>query len=220
MENTFFYLRISTEEKNDKQSFTRQDKSLKAYAEKNNLSYTSKKVFKDSISGKTFNREEWKDLESILKKGDTIIFKEISRFTREAENGYSKYMELMELGINLVFLDNSTVSTDYIKQLTDTANTQSLVTKTALEGIIKLLLIVELDRVEKEREILVKRIKDGMEASSKEAGRKKGSILKLNEELKSDIQLYLTSRDITKIEIAKKHKITRVTLDKYIKLIK
>ena len=30
---------------------------------------------------------------------DTIVFKEISRFTREAENGYKKYLELMQKGI-------------------------------------------------------------------------------------------------------------------------
>lgn len=77
-----------------------------------------------------------------------IVFKEISRFTRQAEEGYKKYMDLMKRGINLVFLDNPTVSTNYIKNLTNIASTQNLVTKTALNSTIKLLLIVELDRVE------------------------------------------------------------------------
>ena len=48
----------------------------------------------------------------------------------------------MDKGINLVSLDNLTVSTDYIKNLTSIANSQNLVTKTALESTIKLLLIV------------------------------------------------------------------------------
>ena len=96
-------------------------------------------------------------------------------------------MELMNKGINLVFLDNPTVSTDYIKQLTNIANSQQLVTKTALEGTIKLLLIVELDRVQQEREIIVKRIKQGIQASNKKSGRVTGNVDKLTQELKEDI---------------------------------
>ena len=80
-------------------------------------------------------------------------------------------MELMNKGINLIFIDNPTISTDYIRNLTKIAEGQNLVKKTALEGTIKLLLIVELDRVEQEREIIVKRIKQGMEVSSKKPGR-------------------------------------------------
>ena len=159
MGNYYSYMRISTKENNDKQSFNRQEKSLKTYAKDNNIEYLLS--FKDDTTGGTFNRPSWSKLEKILQKGDTIIFKEISRFTRQAEEGYKKYMELMEKGINLVFLDNPTVSTDYIKNLTSIANTQNLVTKTALDSIIKLLLIVELDRVQQEREIIVKRIKQG-----------------------------------------------------------
>ena len=97
MNNTYFYMRISTKEASDKQSFQRQNKALEKYAEINNLKYNSRTVFKDDISGATFDRDDWKALEGILKEGDTIIFKEISRFTRQAEEGYEKYMELMEL---------------------------------------------------------------------------------------------------------------------------
>ena len=145
----YFYLRISTKESSDKQSFQRQYKALEKYANDNDLPFNNRTIYKDDTSGATFERDDWKELEKILQRGDTIIFKEISRFTREAEQGYEKYKELMNNGINLVFLDNPTVSTDYIKQLTDIANSQELVTRTALEGTIKLLLIVELDRVQK-----------------------------------------------------------------------
>ena len=142
---TYFYLRISTKRLfSDRQSFARQEKSLKAYAESNDIKYTVRNVFKDDISGSTFDRAEWLELESNLNEGDTVVFKEISRFTRQAEAGYEKYMQLMNKGINLVFLDNPTVSTDYISQLTSIANSQQLVTKTALESTIKLLLIVRI----------------------------------------------------------------------------
>ena len=212
MNSTYFYMRISTKEASDKQSFQRQNKALEKYAEINNLKYNSRTVFKDDISGATFDRDDWKALESILKEGDTIIFKEISRFTRQAEEGYEKYMELMDNGINLIFLDNPTVSTDYIKQLTNIADSQQLVTKTALEGTIKLLLIVELDRVQQEREIFIKRIKQGIEASSKKSGRKFGQLDKMSKELKDDIKLFLIDRSIKQVDLMKKHNISRNTL--------
>ena len=216
---TYYYMRISTKEASDKQSYTRQDKALKRYAEENKLTYNERYVYKDDTTGSTFNRVQWKELESNLKEGDTIVFKEISRFTREAEEGYKKYMKLMNKGINLVFLDNPTVSTDYIKQLSKIAETQSLVTRTALEGTIKLLLIVELDRVQQEREIIVKRIKQGIEARDKKSGRALGRIDKLSEELKKDIIELYNNKLITKVDLAKKHSISRNTLDKYIKIV-
>ncbi|MFR2880551.1 MAG: hypothetical protein ACLTC8_06100 [Lachnospiraceae bacterium] len=50
----------------------------------------------------------------MLQAGDTVVFKDLYRFTREAGNGYKKYMEWLDRGINMVFLDNPTVSSDYI----------------------------------------------------------------------------------------------------------
>lgn len=220
MANTYFYMRISTKENSDKQSFKRQSKALEKYASDNNLKYNARTVFKDDISGSTFDRADWKELEECLQSRDTIVFKEISRFTRQAEEGYSKYMELMNKGINLIFLDNPTVSSDYIKQLTNIANSQQLVTKTALEGTIKLLLIVELDRVQQEREILVKRIKQGLEASDKKSGRKVGKLDKMSDELKADIKLFMNDRSIKQIDLMNKYKISRNTLKKYIDIVK
>lgn len=218
MGNYFNYMRISTKESSDKQSFNRQEKSLKAYAENNKIEYTLS--FKDDCTGSTFNRPEWLKLERLLQEGDTIIFKEISRFTREAEAGYKKYMELMKKGVNLVFIDNMTVGTDYIKNLTRVANEQDLVAKTALESTIKLLLIVELDRVQKEREIIVKRIMQGIQASDKKSGRKFNSLDKMTDELKADIQEFINNRSIKQVDLMNKHKISRNTLKKYVEIVK
>lgn len=212
---TYFYQRISTKEDSDKQSFKRQDKSLERYAKEKKLSYNERYIYKDDMSGSTFNRPQWLELEGNLKKGDTIVFKEISRFTRQAEEGYRKYMELMNNDINLVFIDNPTVSTNYIKQLMNIADQQQLVAKTALEGTIKLLLIVELDRVQQEREIIARRIKQGINDSDKIQGRKKGQLDKLTDELKSDVIAYLNDRSIKQVDIMKEHNISRNTLKKY-----
>lgn len=218
--NTYFYLRISTKESTDKQSFNRQYKSLKAYAESNELKFTDRYIYKDDTTGSTFDRKEWVELEGNLKPGDTVIFKEISRFTRQAEEGYKKYMELMNKGINLIFIDNMTVGTDYIKNLTRVANEQNLVAKTALESTIKLLLIVELDRVQQEREIIVKRIKQGIQASDKKSGRKVGNLDKMSEELKADIKAFINDRSIKQVDLMNKYNISRNTLKKYVDIVK
>ena len=219
MENWYSYMRISTQEDREKQRFSRQEKALAKYAEEKGIEYVFQ--FREDVSGKSFkNREEWKRLEKIVQPGDTIVFKDISRFTREAEAGYEKYMYLMEKGVNLVFLDNPTISTDYIKELLHVAEQQDLVARTSLEGTIKLLLIVEFNRSEQERLIISQRTKDGMAASPNKAGRKPGQLDKMTEELRADIVLYLADRSFKAVDIMKKHKISRNTFKKYVEKVK
>lgn len=219
MDNYFSYMRISTKEERGKQKYNRQESSLNKYATEHNINYLVE--FKEDESGKNFiNRKQWLRLEKLVQNGDTIVFKDISRFTREAENGYKKYMELMNRGVELIFIDNPTISTSYIKQMLNVANKQNLVTKVSLENTVKLLLYVELDRVEQERLILINRIKDGIKSSAKRSGKKLGSLDKLNDELKKDIELYLKDRTITQTYLINKHHICRNTLKKYINNIK
>ena len=88
-----------------------------------------------------------------------------------------------------------------------------------LEVVIRLLLVTELDRAEKEREITVKRIKDGIKASSKKSGRKEGQLDKMTPELEADIRKFLTDRSIKQIDLMNKYNISRNTLKKYIEYI-
>ena len=216
MGNYYSYKRISTDI--ERQNFARQIKSLEKYATDHNIEYIVE--FTEEKSAKNFSdRPQFLKLDKILHSGDTIVFKDLSRFTREAENGYEKYMEWLNRGINMVFLDNPTVSTDYIKQMMQTASEQDIVTKTAMESIIKLLIIVELDRGEKQRLYISKSIKDGIAASDKKSGRKLGQLDKMTDDLKSDINYYLNNRNVTQIELMKRHNISRNTLKKYISYI-
>ena len=216
MENNYFgYMRISTKEERQKQSYIRQSVALFNYSQENHFEYIE--IFEEDVSGKSFeNRKQWNKLERLLKTGDTVVFKDISRFTRETENGYKKYMELFNKGITLIFIDNPTVSTPYIKKMLDIAEEQNLIAKITLENTVKLLLMVELDRVEQERLITVKRIKDGIEASNKKSGRKLG---KLTDDLRRDINHYLLDRTIKQTDLMDKHHISRNTLKKYIKRV-
>ena len=129
-------------------------------------------------------------------------------------------MEWLERGINIVFIDNPTISSDYIKQMMSTAEQQDIVTRTALESTIKLLIIVELDRAQKQREYISKAITDGIAASNKKSGRIYGTVDKMTEELKNDIELYLSDRTVKQADLLRKHNISRNTLSKYIDLVK
>ena len=219
MGNYYSYQRISTKAERGLQKFDRQTKAIDKFVKESGKEILIS--FKEDVSGKNFtDRKEWQKLEKILQADDVVIMKDISRFTREAENGYTKYMELLEKGVELIFIDNPTISTPYIKELLRIAKEQSLVAKTSLESTVKLLLIVELDRVTQEREILIKRIKDGQKASSKKSGRPVGKLDKMSEELKADIEKFLSDRSIKQIDLMNKHSISRNTLKKYIEIVK
>lgn len=216
--NYFSYARISTKESDDKQSYNRQIQAFQRFEKENGIEFL--RNFKDDCSGSTFDRHEWKQLESAVREGDAIVFKDVSRFTRQAESGLEKYMALMNQGVNLIFLDNPTISTDYIKQLGTMAENQDLIIRKSIENVIELLLIVELDRVEKERQILIQRIRQGIQASKKTQGRKMGRLDKMSDDLKTDIRKYLSDRSIKQIDIMKTHGISRNTLKKYIQIVR
>lgn len=216
--NIFGYMRISTQEERQKQRYNRQENALSKYAQTHDFEYVL--VFREDVSGKNFaDRKQWASLERLLRPGDTIVFKDISRFTREAETGYEKYMSLLHKNINLVFIDNPTVSTDYIRELLHVAETQDIVAKTSLESTVKLLLIVELDRAERERTTLIQRTKDGIAASPKRSGRAEGHLDKLTPEVEKAIREYLGDRTITQQSIMKRYGLSRNTVKKYASII-
>ena len=217
---TFAYMRISTKEERGKQKFTRQEQAIERWCKENDTEITDRRIYKDDASGKSFDRKAWKELESDVQTGDTIVFKDICRFTREYEKGYQKYMELLNKGINLVFIDNPTIGTEYIKNMIGIAEKQeNRIAKKSLKDTIELLILVELDRAEKEREITVKRIKDGIKASEKKSGRKEGQLDKMTPELEADIRNFLADRSIKQVDLMKKHNLSRNTLKKYVKII-
>lgn len=218
---TVAYMRISTKEERGKQKFTRQEQAIARWCKENDTEISDRRIYRDDASGKSFDRPTWKELERDILPGDTIVFKDICRFTREYENGYQKYMELLNRNINLVFIDNPTISTDYIRNMIGVANRQqNRIAKKSLKDTIELLILVELDRAEQEREITVKRIRDGIAASDKKSGRKPGTLDKMSDELRTDIIAFLSDRSIKQVDLMNKHHISRNTLKKYVELVK
>ena len=65
-------------------------------------------------------------------------------------------MDLLDKGIEMVFMDNPTLNTEYIKSMQNSADKmkeENVIDGMILEFVIRLLLVTELDRAEKEREI-------------------------------------------------------------------
>lgn len=214
----FAYMRISTKEERDLQRYTRQQKAIDKYCDDKRIEL-SVNPFCDDTTGANFNRPAWIKLEKLVNIiGDdaTIIFKDISRFSRNYDDGYNKFIDLMNKGVNLVFLDNPTLSTDYIKQMQNIADSQTnRIAKQTLNNTIQLLLMVELDRAEQERAILIKRIKDGLCATEKPLGRPRLKIDDLTPELQADIENYLKDRSIKAISIMRRYNICFNTFKKY-----
>ena len=198
------YMRISTKEERGKQKFTRQEQAIVRWCKENNTEIPERRIYRDDASGKTFHRPAWEELEQDIREGDTILFKDVYRFTRERDNGYKKYMELLNKGVELIFIDNSTLNTEYIKSMQNSADRmkkENIIGGMTLEFVIRLLLVTELDRAEKEREITAKRIKDGIKASPKKSGRKAGQLDKMSPDLEADIKKFLSDRRIKQVDL-------------------
>lgn len=151
-------------------------------------------IYEEKQSGKDIeNRVVFRKLLNKVKSGDTIIFDEVSRMSRNAEEGYNLYMKLMEQGISLIFLKERHIDTDEYKR-----RTQSHIAKISsdnkkmdnfLNGIFDLIADFEREnlkdniklafqRAEYERLFLIKRVTEGKARSEKPQGRPEGSLNK------------------------------------------
>ena len=99
------YCRISTK----KQSIDRQIRNIKK-------EYPEAMIFSEAFTGTKLDRPEWSRLKRRLKSGDSIVFDEVSRMSRNAEEGFLLYKEMFSDGINLIFLKEPYVNTDSYRE--------------------------------------------------------------------------------------------------------
>jgi len=143
---TFGYCRISTE----KQSINRQIENIKEF--------NPDVIIKEEVfTGTSLDRPVWNRLMKTVKPGDTIIFDEVSRMSRDAEEGFRAYQNLMSKGVNLVFLkerhiDTSVYKGSLQKQIDIEVNTGKESTDTffttMIEGMNKLLMDIAKEQIE------------------------------------------------------------------------
>ena len=99
------YVRISTV----KQSIERQIRNIKDQ-------YPDAFIVTDEYTGTKLDRPGWMKLYKTVKEGDTIIFDEVSRMSRDADEGFAVYEDLYRRGVNLVFIKEPHISTAVYRQ--------------------------------------------------------------------------------------------------------
>ena len=103
--NVYGYCRVSTK----KQSIERQIANIKEQ-------YPDAKIYEDKFTGTRIDgRAAFERLRRVVRSGDTIVFDEVSRMSRNADEGFSLYKEWYEKGVNLVFLKEPHINTDTYK---------------------------------------------------------------------------------------------------------
>jgi DNA invertase Pin-like site-specific DNA recombinase len=97
---TYGYVRVSTMQQN----IERQKKAILD-------EFPDATIYTDEFTGKEMDRPEWSKLYKALKPGDVVVFDEVSRMSRNAEEGFRVYQELFEKGVQLIFLKERFIDT-------------------------------------------------------------------------------------------------------------
>ena len=186
------YVRISTV----KQSIERQIRNIKDQ-------YPDAVIVTDEYTGTKLDRPGWTKLYKTVKEGDTIIFDEVSRMSRDADEGFAVYEDLYRRGVNLIFVKEPHINTEtYKKAIESGVQMTGTNVDYILEGINKYLLSLAKEQIklafsqaEKEVEYLHQRTREGIETArinGKQIGQVKGSKL-------------TTKKSIMAKEIIRKH---------------
>ncbi len=218
---TYFYLRIDTDSEWDEKKYYRQEKALQKYAEQQGCSFDDSYVYRENCYGGIFHcRKEWHHLVYHLHEGDTIVMKDVNRFSTSRDEGFRVYMELFDMGVNLLFLDNPAASTQYLKQTARYAEKDGVVPKEMFYMTVRVMIFAELEHALLDYTASQRKIRSGMALSDKKPGRPVGRREKMTVSLGEDIYSYIIKGGTTKLELECKHNISRVTLSNYIKYYK
>lgn len=179
------YVRISTA----KQKIERQIDNIKRQ-------YPDAVIISEAFTGTTIDRPAWGKLEKQLKPGDTVVFDEVSRMSRNADEGMALYERLFDADVNLVFLKEPHVNSAVYKeklqrQYERHSATGSKATDKLLDAIMEALHAYTIDLAREQIEIafqtaqhevdyLHQRTSEGVrkaQAAGKQVGRAEGAIV-------------------------------------------
>lgn len=195
MSRVYGYARVSTK----RQNLERQIQNIYKIDE-------SAIIISEKYSGTTQNRPEWQRLKSKVQEGDTIIFDEVSRMSRTAEEGYKEYRELYNKGVRLVFNKQRHLDTDTFKA---TLSKGVPMTETDVDVILKgvneyLMILAErqiqiaFEQAECEVDLLHKRISEGIaraEVEGKRIGTQRGATWNTKKSIRVKELIQKHSRD-------------------------
>lgn len=139
----YLYARVSTKDQNLEQQVAFLVNEYPGH------SIDKKNIYAETITGKDMDREQWQALLAIVKAGDTIIVKELSRIGRSTIGIINATKILDDLGVNIIIN----------KEKIDTTTPTGRFTLTVLAGMAQM-----------ERELMLERQAVGI-ATAKEAGK-------------------------------------------------
>lgn len=213
------YCRVSTL----KQSIERQIRNVKA-------EYPDAVIVTDEYTGTKLDRPGWTKLYKQLKPGDTVVFDQVSRMSRDADEGFRVYEDLFNREINLIFLKEPHINTETYKKALETGVPMTGTNVDfILEGVNKYLLSLAkeqirlaFDQAEKEVEDLHQRTREGIETArlnGKQIGQPKGAKLTTKKSVKAKEIILKRSKDfngdLSDQEVMKLCGIARGTFYKY-----
>lgn len=193
------YMRVSTTFENTKERNQTFDRQLMILKENG---VEEKNIFQERISGgiSTSKRVEYDKLMKTVRKGDTIVVTEMSRFSRSLQDLIESVNKLTDEGIGIVFIkENITIDSN------------------GLNPMNKLIFQLFGAFAEFEKSLIAERVKMGMKAS-----KEKGTVLgrpKRNIDMEGFISDY-TFGNYTYEELAEKYNISRASVGLLIKKIK
>lgn len=142
---TYGYARISTM----KQRIERQIDNIKQ-------AYPDAVIISEAYTGTKIDRPAFSKLLQQVQTGDTLVFDEVSRMSRNADEGFQLYRELYEKGVNLVFIKephiNSAVYRDRTQKRIEAlaTSTGSVATDKFIQSMIDALNAYSMDIVQEQ----------------------------------------------------------------------
>lgn len=218
MSRIYGYARVSTM----KQSIERQIANIKK-------AYPEAVIIEEAYTGTKMDRPKWNSLERQLKSGDTLVFDEVSRMSRNAEEGFQVYKELYERGVNLIFLKESTLNTENFRKTAQISMTGIDFTDAIIKGVNEALMILAENQIKSafetaqhEVDFLHQRTSEGVrraQANGKRVGLEKGAKLTTKKSIKSKELILKHSKDfqgsLSDVECMKLIGLARNTYYKY-----
>lgn len=227
MSKTYGYCRISTKQQN----IERQERNILG-------AYPTAIILKEVYTGtKLEGRKEFEKLLSKVKAGDTIVFDSVSRMSRDAEEGFKLYEELMNKGINLVFIKEHYIDTDVYKSQMNNSNNMQVADKdlneTIMQGIrtylvriIEKQIKIAFEQAEKEVQDLRQRTREGIETArlnGKQIGQEQGAKLVTKKSVQAKEQIKKYSKDfegsLSDVDVMKLIGVARNSYYKYKKAL-
>lgn len=212
------YARISTQ----RQSITRQVTNIKER-------YPDAYIVSEAYTGTKIERPVFSKLLRNIKAGDTIVFDEVSRMSRNADEGFKLYRDLYEKGINLIFLKEPQINTSVFRDTAQLATVGNDIADIYIEATNRVLMMlaekqikIAFDTAQAEVDFLHKRTSEGMRANgagAKIRALKIGKHPVTKKSIKAKEVILKRSRDfngeLTDIEMLKLTGLSRNTYYKY-----